>query len=226
MPVVTITQRKGGVGKTTIAVSLAGELSLRGRDVALVDSDPQRSCGHWAQPGHLTFPVYEIPLSDNVAQWVASVGAVRQDYVIIDTAPHERSVAASIALADLILVPCTASGLDLEATSETLSIIRAVRKRKRTRVHLLLVPNRVDRRALEGRQLTEELEAFGEPLAPFIGARTAFVRAFSAGCSVADLPGAQAATEEIRSLCNLVEDTLQGAKPRGERPMAAVQLEK
>ena len=43
MTIITVAQRKGGVGKTTIAVNVAGELSRRNYDVALMDSDPQRS---------------------------------------------------------------------------------------------------------------------------------------------------------------------------------------
>lgn len=39
--VVTITNRKGGVGKTTTAVTLAHGLALKGRRVLLVDLDPQ-----------------------------------------------------------------------------------------------------------------------------------------------------------------------------------------
>src|SRR5205807_5348836 len=130
MPFITVAQRKGGVGKTTLAVCLAGELSRRDQNVALIDSDPQGSCCHWAEPGNLTFPVYQITLSDSVADWAAAVRKITDRYVVIDTAPNERAVAASIAMADVILVPCTPSGLDLEATRETLAIIRAVRVRR------------------------------------------------------------------------------------------------
>jgi hypothetical protein len=45
---IALAQRKGGVGKATLAVSLAAELCDRGLDVALVDSDPQRSAWAWA----------------------------------------------------------------------------------------------------------------------------------------------------------------------------------
>jgi hypothetical protein len=46
---------------------------------------------------------------------------------------------------------------------------------------LILVPNRVDRRTLEGQQLVDELTAFGEHVSSPIGYRTAFIRAFSSG---------------------------------------------
>jgi chromosome partitioning protein len=68
------------------------------------------------------------------------------------------------------------------------------------------VPNRVDARMLEGRQLVEELVGFGEVVSPIIGNRTAFIRAFATGQGVAAIPGP--AQREIGMLCDLVERTL------------------
>jgi chromosome partitioning protein len=207
--IITLAQRKGGVGKTTLAVAVAAELSRRGKDCALVDSDPQRSGSEWAKLGNLAFPVYEIILGEEpVGAWVAEVRRVEADYVVIDTAPNDRALGASIAVSDLILIPCTPSGLDLEATVRTLEIIDNVRARRRERVHVVLVPNRVDQRTLEGQQLADELIAFGEPVAVAIGDRSAFVRAFAKGQSVGDLAPGQSADREIRSLCDLVEYSL------------------
>ena len=56
-----------------------------------------------------------------------------------------------------MVVPCTPSGLDLEATARTLEIIDAVRARPDGFPVLILAPNRIDRRTLEGRQLVDEL---------------------------------------------------------------------
>jgi chromosome partitioning protein len=207
--IIAVAQRKGGVGKTTLAISVAAELSRRGRDVALVDSDPQASACHWASPGNLEFPVYNMALSDQtISVWVRGIGQVCADYVVIDTAPNDRALGASIALANLVLVPCTPSGLDVEATVRTLEIIDAVRARRRGYPNMILVPNRVDARTLEGRQLMEELEGFGEVVSPTIGNRTAFIRAFSAGHSVAEIASGEAAKREIQALCDLLETSL------------------
>jgi len=203
--IITVAQRKGGVGKTTLAVAMAGELSRRGWDLALIDSDPQRSASQWAEPGNLHFPVYEIGLvTETVSTWAHNVRSVRADCLVIDTAPNEREMGASIALSDAILVPCTASGLDLAATERTLSIIGAVRRRRRAPLTVILVPNRVDRRTLEGRQLIDELLSFGETVSTGISNRSAFVRAFTTGQAVCDFAPGLPADLEIRGICDLL----------------------
>src|SRR5262245_9738309 len=49
MPVVTLLNQKGGVGKTSTTHHLAGTLAAAGRRVLLVDNDPQASLsqGFW-----------------------------------------------------------------------------------------------------------------------------------------------------------------------------------
>lgn len=203
---ITVTQRKGGVGKTTIAICIAAELTRRGHDVALVDSDPQRSASQWAEPGNLEFPVYEMALTDtSVSAWAQEVRNIRAGLVVIDTAPNAREMGASVALANVILVPCTPSGLDLDATAQTLAIIGAARERRRDRIKVILVPNRLDRRTLEGQQVVEELSEFGEIVAPPIASRSAFVRCFTSGQSVASFMPGDAADREIQRLTDAVE---------------------
>ena len=46
--IVAFLNQKGGVGKTTLALHLAGAWSARGRRVLVVDADPQASALDWA----------------------------------------------------------------------------------------------------------------------------------------------------------------------------------
>jgi chromosome partitioning protein len=208
---IAVAQRKGGVGKTTLAVCLAAELNSRGNTVVLIDADAQRSAAQWAQPGNLRFPVYDVALVDQaVATWAHELARASKlyNFVIVDTAPHEYAVSASVAVSDLVIVPCTPSGLDLNATARTLEIIDMVRARKRGQPSLILVPNRVDARTREGRQIGVALSGFNEVVSPTIGDRAAFVRAFSTGQTVAEMPDGLAAHREIQMLCDLVEKAL------------------
>lgn len=145
-------------------------------------ADPQRSATQWAEPGNLKVPVDNITLADQSAsdrmrkhhQVAASYG-----YAVIDTAPNERALVVLIAVSNLVLVPCTPSGLDPEDTARTLDIVKEVRTRRSRTPKLIIVPNRVDSRTLEGRQLVEELRSFRKAAGPIIGQRSAFARAFS-----------------------------------------------
>jgi chromosome partitioning protein len=161
----------------------------------------------------LEFPVYEMALGDDpISLWASEVRKIKADIVVIDTAPNEREMAAAIAMAEVILVPCTASGLDIEATAHTLAIIRAARRQRKQHTRVVLIPNRLDRRTLEGRQLVEELREFGEIVSPPIASRSAFVRSFSSGQSVATYAPGEPADLEIRALTDLVEKAISQGK--------------
>jgi hypothetical protein len=53
--------QKGGVGKTTLATNVAGELVVRGNSVILIDCDRQASALDWSAAGKALFPVVGYP---------------------------------------------------------------------------------------------------------------------------------------------------------------------
>src|ERR1700712_1717667 len=71
MFVIAIAQIKGGVGKTTLAINLAGELASRSYSTLLLDMDPQKSASQWAAPQQLEFRVREsLPNPRGLFLWV------------------------------------------------------------------------------------------------------------------------------------------------------------
>ncbi|MBD0327812.1 MAG: ParA family protein, partial [Pyrinomonadaceae bacterium] len=76
--VISLTSFKGGVGKSTLAVNLAGALALNASTI-LVDEDPLQSCYQWAkQNGWLPMPVL-------LPQEVQNTDLGASKYLLVDT---------------------------------------------------------------------------------------------------------------------------------------------
>ena len=205
--VIAIVGRKGGIGKTTVAVHLAGELAARGRRVHLVDADPQGSAAQWAAPGNLRLPVDHLPVTvEGLKAWVGQVRKVDAEILILDCPPHlDAALGAAVGLADLALLPCGPSGLDMMAMAEVLAVIRQAREHRAGKPATLIIPNRVDRRTAEGREIVEELGKLGEPVGPALAYRSAFVRAFNTGDTVGSFAAGSPADTEVKAVADAIE---------------------
>src|SRR3712207_5369624 len=123
--VVGLVQSKGGVGKTTTALNLAAELTRRGSKVSVIDADPAGHAAAVAEDGHLPFKVTPHLLEEvadkAVSAWAKAIRGTRADFTIID-APGAMGGAfgATIAVADLVLVPSGATVLDVRGAAETI----------------------------------------------------------------------------------------------------------
>src|ERR671913_368455 len=104
--ILAVVQRKGGAGKTTLTVNLAGEFAVSGLSTAVIDADPQGSASSWASMGCLGYPVYPLPLdAANVGAWGEAVRAIRSDLLIIDTPAFLNSaVYGAVIVADIVLL--------------------------------------------------------------------------------------------------------------------------
>ena len=206
MNILGVCGRKGGSGKTTIAVHLGAELATRGHTVTLVDCDVQGSATYWAEPGKLPMAVEHMPLEgdDQVSAWSKKIRTLRTDFVILDSPPHlDAALGGVIGLSDLAVVPCGPSGLDLIATGETVGLIREIRQaRDNGKPGILLVPNRTDKRTASGRELTDALKELGENVGPEIRSRTAFSDAFNLGQWVGAYAPKSPADKEIKDLAS------------------------
>lgn len=188
--IIGLAQSKGGVGKTTTALNLAAELHRRGRSVAVLDADPAGHAASIAEDGRLPFKVAAHLLEQNeasdVAAWVREVRSQGTDFVLID-APGAMGAAfgATIAVADLVLVPAGSTVLDVRGAAETVGTIRRHRKAsKRERPDILVVPSRIDRRTGAGRDVVTTLAALTEPVAPAISYRAIVADSLATGEAV------------------------------------------
>ena len=133
--VITISQQKGGTGKTTLAVHLAmAFIKYHDLKVAIIDTDPQGSLGKWfmirtekkVSNENLTFKTASLW----GAQYEAKTLKNDHDIVIIDTPPKiESDARPSIEAADLVLIPIAASHVDFWATGAIVEIAKKANKK-------------------------------------------------------------------------------------------------
>ena len=124
MKVISILNPKGGSGKTTLTTNLARGLHERGLRVLLVDSGPQGSARDWhAADENNPLPLVALDRANNI-KTLASMGR-DYDVVLIDGAAKlEDMLAATIKIADHILIPVQPSPYDLWAASDLVDFIK------------------------------------------------------------------------------------------------------
>jgi chromosome partitioning protein len=193
--IIGLVQSKGGVAKTTTAINLAAEFVRRGRSVTVIDADPARHATGIAADGRLPF-VVETRLCESVEQvaaWARGIRALEVDFVILD-APGAMGAAfgASIAVADLVLIPSGATILDVRGAVETIRTVRLHRRASgRAKPDILIVPTRIDKRTSAGRDVVTTLAALTEAVAPVISYRAVVADSLASGEPVAaDSPSA------------------------------------
>ncbi len=203
--VITIAQRKGGAGKTTLAAQLAVVWAGQGARVAVLDIDPQGSLAAWVdlRRGRLGadavgFDFAALP-GWRAAQWIEDQ-ARSADLVVIDGPPHaETEAQIAVRAAGLVLIPVQPSPLDLWATAATLKMAHDERRRA------LVVLNRVPPRSGLTDDIAAELARTGASIAAArIGNRVALVRAMTLGLGVTESAGASPAAAEIAALADQV----------------------
>ncbi len=213
MDIVAVAGRKGGIGKSTIAGNLAGEFAAMGRKVVLLDADPQHSLAAWAAQGRgiLWKCVRKIDGGSAEALRAESKKSEKvADLIVIDTPPGMPETAYQAALvADLVLLPCGPSPLDLYALKEALNLAlkaRAERRSKKPRIRF--VPSRVLMNTNLSRNLSSSLEAIGKKVFPGIGQRIVLAEAVNAGLTIQEFAPASAAREEFQTLARAVDKIL------------------
>lgn len=165
MPVISFANPKGGAGKTTSALLLAGELASLGASVAIIDADPERWISQWgALPGKpLTVTIVSDVSEDTIVDLVEETAAEHQ-FVIIDLeGTASLMVANAIGMSDLVVIPTQGASMDAKGASKTIKLIRnQARLAKRDIPHAVLltrVSAAVASRSLKN--VREQLDAAG-----------------------------------------------------------------
>ena len=90
--IIAVTQQKGGVGKSTIAMHLGAAFHERGKRVLVVDADGQNTLIHWASASSDSdsgIPFAVVNLSEAGAQIHREIKKFVADYdlIVVDCPP-------------------------------------------------------------------------------------------------------------------------------------------
>lgn len=183
--VISLTSFKGGVGKSTLAINLAGALALNASTI-LVDEDPLQSCYTWAkQNGRLPMPVL---LPDDIQN--TELGASR--YLLVDTEgrPQLSDLAALVRSSAWTLIPCGTSGLEIDGT---LRLITALRSAETELEKVKVVITKAPPVGTVGQQARDALRESGIPVATsVVRSYVAHQKAAELGLLVKDVPDPRA----------------------------------
>ena len=200
MHVVAVLNQKGGSGKTTIATHLARAWQLSGKDVLLIDSDPQGSARDWAsvREDH-PLPVVGIdrPTIDRDLKSV-----VRKDVVVIDGAPQAADLAISaIKAASFILIPVQPSPYDIWATSDLVDLVKQRMELVEGKLKAAFVVSRAIKGTKISGEISEALKGYQLPiLNTVITQRVIYPSSAASGTTVLDVDINSEAAKEINCL--------------------------
>lgn len=224
--IIAVVNQKGGSGKTTLSMQLAGALARRGGRVLVVDADPQGTATRWAASAEdeRPFPASVVGLSAASAKVHREVRKFVDDYsyIIIDCPPAADSPVPQSALlvADLALVPVIPSPLDMWAAvgiREVISNVGDINEDLTPR----LVINQLQPNTTLAKEALEVLPEFGIDLCEtYMRQRQVYRQSAVFGQTVHDFGAkAAAAVEEVEALTNevlaLLGDRGRSRKGRG-----------
>lgn len=210
--IVTVFNQKGGAGKTSLAMLLAGTLGLRGKSrVEVIDMDIQGTAVRWASlaPDDAPFPAAVVSLAQMGGRMHREVRnhIDNFDYIIIDCPPNIESPVPSSAMliSDLVLIPTVLAPADLWAVVGAKMLAQTAMDQNET-LKLRIVPNMVQRKTSMAQAALAQLAL--DTAAPLskssLALRTIYREAQALGSPVQWMPRSGDATEEIESLATEV----------------------
>ena len=199
MPVIALTNQKGGCAKSTTAVHFAYWLTQNKKQVLLVDADAQRSSSNWLQSLEAPILSEVIQSPDDLLEQIPEK-ASQCDYLIVDgPAGLSEATRAILFRTDLAIVPCQPTGVDLRSASDAVRLIRQAQSVRNGPPAAAVFLSR----AVKGTKLLDEAMALLAKtevpiLKSVIHQKQAIADTFGQGATVWELPGrpaAESATE-------------------------------
>ena len=162
--VVAVVAEKGGVGKTTLSLTLAVAAAQAGKKVAVLDTDPQATASKWTDRRDTEMP-WVVPT--HAARLTAAIEQARLqgvEFVVIDTAPHSSSDATEAARrADLVIAPVEPHLFTLETLPKLADLLKVAGT-----APALVVINKAAVQGSEARDAIDHVKAQGFDVCPIV----------------------------------------------------------
>ncbi|MBK2029458.1 ParA family protein [Francisella noatunensis] len=179
--VVSLLQQKGGSGKTTTAINIACGLKEQGYKVAIVDMDKDKPDAYMWMTKNSDASDFVYNLDEkNVREKVMELKQ-NLDFVVIDTPPNFQTAALKSALlSDLVVIPCSPSGMDLSGLIEAKDLALTAEKPYK------FFANRVQMQSNMAKSLLEFFEEDGNFFEAYVSQSVKFIEAEAEGVYVGD----------------------------------------
>lgn len=197
---------KGGSGKTTLAVNLAGYLANTGRSVALMDCDPQQSSISWLGNRPNTLPEIHGISAHKRNHSVTRSFQFRipqgTEYLIVDSpaAVPDHQLIEYTHGAHAILVPVVPSAIDIAAASKLIEALLLRARVSRRMRRLGVVVNRAKQDTTAYRSLMSFLESLSISVVSILQDSQNYVRAAELGMCIHEMPFGEARCDLSRWL--------------------------
>ena len=205
--IITIAQKKGGATKTTTTMNLAGALLEKGYTVKIGDMNTeQQSAMKWAHRGAEFKSIVSLIPDKQVKQEINKLKD-SLDFLLIDTPPELMvSTFKAAMLSNLIIIPCQASTLDLEAAEETIDLPETIGK------PFWMLASCIKKGTTIGKQLPDTLRQLGQTFNTVIHNKVSIVEAAMIGKWIGSYKPKSEEHVEFQNLANEVINIMENMR--------------
>ena len=214
--IIAVTNLKGGVGKTTIAINLAVALTQRKKSVCIIDTDKnQNSAVEWSMcrsEDKETIQVFSIE-AEQIKVKTLNDFEKKFDVLILDGTPQLSELASrTIVVSDVVIIPISASLFDFRAFEKFLVLLEETNGNRVAlglkNIKSFIVLNKINDRANISSEIIRGLENYPVPiLQNRLSNRTAYAETALDGIGVTEGKDKKAA-DEFNKLVDEIEEKI------------------
>lgn len=183
MRAILIANPKGGSGKTTLSTNIAAYLASRGKRVAMLDLDRQKSASQWLANRPANLPHIGLMQGEGEKHGGA-------DWLVIDSPAglHGKNLEHALKLVHKVVVPIAPSAFDIQASREFLEQLSHEKIVRKGKIFIGIVGMRMAPRTRAAVTLEQFIAGLDLPVLAYLRETQTYVNAAFEGKTLFDLP--------------------------------------